>query len=177
MVIVINGMPTSGKSTFVELCKRIKDKVYVDEYSTVDFVKEIARKCGWDEQKTPKNRKFLSDLKDLLTEWKDVPFQKSVERIREIYDFAWALYRFNPEDVFIFIHCREPHEIQRFKDAFGDYCTTLLIRRPTVETDNQSNHADGQVFDYKYEHTIVNDGSLEELEEKAQEFIQSLRKI
>ena len=30
--------------------------------STVDFVKEIAARWGWDGTKTPQNRKFLSDL-------------------------------------------------------------------------------------------------------------------
>ena len=47
--------------------------------STVDKVKEIAAECGWDGVKSPKNRKFLSDLKDLLTEWGDVPY-KDIER-------------------------------------------------------------------------------------------------
>ena len=43
--------------------------------STVDFVKEVAKFCGWNGQKTPKDRKFLSDLKNILTQWNDIPYK------------------------------------------------------------------------------------------------------
>lgn len=173
MVVIINGMPTSGKSTFVELCQELQI-AHVEEYSTVDFVKEIAGECGWDGVKTPKNRKFLSDLKDLLTEWGDVPFNKTIEFINKAYD-KWAPFtRDNAKQTIIFVHCREPKEIQRFKDFYGEWCTTLLIRRPTVETNDQSNHADEQVFEYQYEHTIVNDGTIQDLIDKAYQFIREL---
>ena len=67
-----------GKTTFEAKCKELvaanstfwydeKQRMAVDVISTVDFVKQIARECGWDGVKTPRNRKFLSDLKDLLT--------------------------------------------------------------------------------------------------------------
>ncbi len=46
-VIIINGMPTAGKSTFVKLCERYYGPM-VREISTVDFVKDLAYKCGWD---------------------------------------------------------------------------------------------------------------------------------
>ena len=83
-VVVINGMPGCGKTTFEEMCSDICDPFAVeptshvpgfsegrvlgiDICSTVDFVKVVARQCGWDGTKNLKNRKFLSDLKDLLT--------------------------------------------------------------------------------------------------------------
>ena len=40
-IVVMNGMPMSGKSQFVEYCLEELGK-YGDEVSTVDFVKEIA---------------------------------------------------------------------------------------------------------------------------------------
>lgn len=75
-IIVINGFPGAGKDEFVNCCKKLIGEPYVRNISTVDFVKYIAAECGWDGTKTPENRAFLSDLKDLLTKWNDVPFKK-----------------------------------------------------------------------------------------------------
>ena len=36
----------------------------VSELSTVDFVKEVARICGWKGKKDKKDREFLHDLKE-----------------------------------------------------------------------------------------------------------------
>lgn len=75
-IVVINGFPGAGKDEFVSCCKKLIGEPYVRNISTVDFVKYIATECGWDGTKTPKNRAFLSNLKDLLIEWNDVPFKK-----------------------------------------------------------------------------------------------------
>lgn len=177
MVIIINGAPESGKSTFVKICKEQHLLGFIYEYSTVDFVKQIATECGWDGVKNAKNRKFLSDLKDLLTEWHDIPFRKSIEKVQENYQHSAEIYSISPHHVITFIHCREPEEIQKFKEYYGDdWCRTLLIRRPTVEDNDQSNHADAQVFNYKYDYEIMNDGTLNDLEQKAQDFVEEVWK-
>ena len=57
-------------------------------FSTVDKIKEIARDFGWDGEKTPKARKFLSDLKDVFTDWNDLPVRDVKSRLaslRKIY--------------------------------------------------------------------------------------------
>lgn len=165
-IIVINGAPCSGKDTFAWLCQN--HLAWCGNFSTVDFVKEVARKCGWNGTKTPENRKFLSDLKDLLTEWGDIPYKKVfVEVQRTGYDAV--RFGFDSNEVVCFIHCREPQEIQKFVDRLD--AKTLLIRRPDVESNEQSNHADAQVFDYNYDYTIVNDGTLADLEQKAVDFL------
>ena len=51
---------------------------------------------------------------------------------------------------------------------------TLLMRRAVIENDNQSNHADAEVFNYDYDYIIENNGTLEELEQKAIEFLKQL---
>lgn len=165
-IIVINGAPCSGKDTFAWLCQ--KHLTWCSNFSTVDFVKEVAHKCGWNGTKTPENRKFLSDLKDLLTEWGDIPYKKVfVEVQRAGYDAT--RFGIDSDEVVCFIHCRESQEIQKFVDRLG--AKTLLIRRPEVESNEQSNHADAKVFDYNYDYTIVNDGTLAELEHKAVDFL------
>ena len=169
-VVIINGIGGSGKDTFVELCQ--KHCHWCLNVSTVDFVKDVANFCGWDGNKNAKNRKFLSDLKDLLTEWDDVPFTKVCKKI-SLFESEMKMYDFDPnKDGIVFIHCREPKEISRFAlelDAFS-----LLIRRPAVENNEQSNHADAEVFEYPYDFVIHNEGTLEELEERAVRFLESL---
>jgi hypothetical protein len=168
-IVVINGMPRAGKDFFVSKCQ--KHLLWCGNFSTVDFVKEVAAHCGWDGTKTPENRLFLSDLKDLLTRWNDVPFKK-VERAVQRYEKEALSYDFETEDVLCFIHCREPQEIQKFVERMG--AKTLLIRRPAVEALTQSNHADQNVLSCVYDYTIKNDGSEEELEQKAIEFLKEL---
>ena len=168
-VIIINGMPRAGKDQFVSFCQ--KHLLWCGNFSTVDFVKEVAAMCGWDGTKTPLNRAFLSNLKDLLTDWGDVPFKK-VERAMETFENEAKSYDFSSDDVLCFVHCREPYEIQKFVSKLG--AKTLLIRRAGVETGAQSNHADAGVFDYDYDYVIHNDGTLDELNKKAREFVKSL---
>ena len=52
-IVVINGMPRSGKDTFVGMCQEIIGEKRCLNVSTVDFVKEVAAYCGWDKTKTP----------------------------------------------------------------------------------------------------------------------------
>ena len=61
-VFVINGSGGVGKDTFVrlvsvELNNILKRFHTVDNFSSVDKIKEIAREIGWDGQKTEKDRK------------------------------------------------------------------------------------------------------------------------
>lgn len=167
-IICINGVPRSGKSTFVEYCLSALDS-WGYEISTVDFVKEVAKYCGWNGEKTFKNRKFLSDLKDLLGEWDDVPFSKVKHGI--LHEFLGPFHQFDIETdkAIAFVHCREPQELQRFKDELG--ARTLLIRRVGVEDVVQSNHADSEVFNFEYDYIVNNEGTKEELELEANNFV------
>ena len=169
-VVIINGMPRAGKDLFVEFCQ--KYVTWCKNVSTVDFVKEVAKYCGWDGTKTPENRAFLSNLKDLLTQWNDIPL-KQVKREIEIFNREAEIYGFDTDKVLVFVHCREPHEIAKLVKELG--AITLLIRRELVETADQSNHADAEVFNYQYDYCIHNDGSLEEYEQKAVQFLHDIQ--
>jgi dephospho-CoA kinase len=169
-VIVVNGYPRSGKDTFVNFCKE-KLGAFGVSVSTVDFVKYLAAQSGWDGTKTPKNRKFLSDLKDLLTEWNDVPWKK-VEEVFESIKVECFQYGLRDSDFFLFVHSREPKEIERFQKEYG--ALTILIDREEVEG-KQSNHSDAEVMNFNYDYIINNDGTLEELKMKAMTFIESVR--
>ena len=167
-LVIINGMPMSGKSQFVEYCLKILDD-YGAEISTVDFVQELAQEAGWDGVKRPKDRKFLSDLKDLLTEWGNIPYKKIIE-FKNGFERCLELFNLDENKGVVFVHCREPEEIQKFVD--NENAITLLIRREAVENNKQSNHADSEVFNFKYDYTIENNGTLKDLEKKAHGFLE-----
>lgn len=169
-IVIINGRPGVGKDEFVKCCQNHYH--WCLNISTVDFVKEVARICGWNGEKTLKNRAFLSDLKFLLTEWNDVPYQKVKHEI-DLFRCQIKNFDFNPEEEgIVFVHCREPEEIARFCNEMD--AVALLIRRPIIEYNETSNAADEGVFDFNYDYTIVNDGTLVDLDNTAIDFLQKM---
>lgn len=162
-IYIVNGAPGSGKTTFEEFVRTFLRGEVCHIFSTVDFVKRIALFCGWDRTKTPQNRKFLSDLKDLLTKWDDVPFKKTIEDVENFQKLSA-----NP---LIFIDCREPEEIDRLVKYFN--AKSILISRAAAENAGASNHADKNILEYEYDYVINNNGSLGDLMETATSFILS----
>ena len=136
--------------------------------STIDFVKKIAKQCGWNGEKTLENRKFLSGLKDLLIEWNNVPFNKIIEDVKDI-EYEWQYYGINPDRTIIFIDCREPTEIKKLCDALN--AKSLLITCKRAEDNETSNHADQQILNYNYDIIIENNGSLKDFEHSSLDFI------
>lgn len=152
-IFIINGNACSGKDTFVSLVSKYEPTI---NFSSVDKVKEIARIIGWDGKKTEKDRKFLSDLKILCTEYNDMPFNSMKNKVEEFLNSNY--YKF------LFLHIREPLDIERAKKEFN--ARTILIKRDSIKHIT-SNMADANVFNYDYDIVIENNGTIEELDEKA----------
>lgn len=169
-IYVINGAAASGKDSFVHLCKKYAKPGRILNISTVDKVKEIAVNCGWDGTKTPENRKFLSDLKKLLTEWNDLPM-KDIEHQITLFKRDFEAWDIPIEEGIIFIHCREPEEIARLVKKFN--AQTILIRRPSAEKWEPSNPSDANVLNYKYDYVFWNDGdTFKKLDLAAKRFVE-----
>lgn len=151
-IYVVNGAPESGKTHFERYIQQ-HTEIPCFIYSTIDFVKDLAKLAGWDGTKTPKNRAFLSNLKDLLTEWNDIPFMKTKEYIQNIQQLK------PNQDLIFFIDVREPREIEKMKQQLG--AKTVCIRRFSAEQAIPSNHADSNVLEYEYDHYIFNNSTLE----------------
>lgn len=151
-VFIINGSGGCGKDTFVSL---VSDITYTTNFSSVDKVKEIARIIGWNGGKTEKDRKFLSDLKLLCTDYNDMPLKSMEHKFKEFLD---------SDSIFLFLHIREPNEIEKAKKLFN--AKTILIKRDLVEHIT-SNMADANVFNYDYDIVINNDKGLKEFGDKA----------
>ncbi len=155
-IAIVNGRGASGKTTFETMVQKIaaaRDKK-VKVISTITYVKEVAKLVGWDGGKTPEDRRFLSDLKDALTRWKDVPYQK----VKGFID----TYKESDTDL-LFIDCREPEEIARFVNDYG--ALTILVQRGEFEL--LGNHADDEVLNYQYDVVIDNNRGLDELMQEA----------
>lgn len=166
-IFVVNGLPQAGKTTFERACaKHYSGEVKI--VSTVDFVKYVAAICGWDGTKTPQNRKFLSDLKALLLEWNDVPWKKVVSELKIFAEEE----RSHKYETIVFIDSREPMEIARFSRELN--AESILITRPDLHVEAQSNSSDANVFNYDYDYIISNDGTVAEWEEKAELFLKTI---
>ena len=156
-IYITNGMARCGKDTFA---KFLNDIVPTLKYSSIDKVKDIAKLCGWDGGKTEKDRKFLSDLKLLTTEYSNMAFEAIKSKVSEFLE--------DSKHVVMLIDIREPAEIEKAKTAFG--AKTILIENKNVKTIS-SNMADANVFNYTYDYVVKNNGSLEEFKENVKKFV------
>lgn len=171
-VVVINGPAASGKDTFIEMCKKYANwKIH--NISTIDYVKNIAHECGWTGTKTPNDRWFLCELKKLLSSYNDSPYQVVAHLINEIK----LTHQTSPTvtNEVVFVHVREPLEIKRW---VADYdALTLKVERNDNAMGAQYNTSDMSVDDYVYDYVVDNNGSLDELEAEAGNFLHRLGEL
>ena len=169
-IVIINGRAGVGKDQFVTEVKNLIGEYRCYNHSTVEFTKFVAICAGWRQDKTPENRLFLSKLKKLLTEWDDIPYKKALIEVRDCERYAKA-HKCEDQSV-LFIHCREPEEIERFVTGLDAH--TLLIKRAAADEVEQSNPSDENVENYAYDVIVDNNGTIEELRESARTYIEQV---
>lgn len=158
-IYVTNGSAQNGKDSFAEFLGKY---ISVYKYSSIDLVKDMLEFAGVPkEPKTEEYRLLCSDLKDRLTKYDDIPF-------KDITSIVTDFKNNKIETEVLLIDIREPEEIARAVETFG--AETILIRNHNVRK-IESNHADRDVENYKYDYIIENDGTLEQLERVAKLFI------
>ena len=163
IAIVINGRGGVGKDTLCELAAR---HFRVKNISSVTPIKEIATMCGWDGQKNPKSRKFLSDLKQLCVDFNDFPTNWAYKEYLEFLE---------SEDEVFFVHIREGVEIQKFIDRTEGVAVALLVRGGSrMNHGILGNASDDEVENYTYDYYYTNDKTIEEAEI---EFVALLQKM
>ena len=161
-VIVTNGSGQWGKDTFAKI---LNEYIPLEKYSSIDLIKDIARIGGWNGIKEEKDRKFLSDLKLLFSDYNDLPYKDVCRKILEIQNN-------NKEIELILIDIREPEEIEKIKNKFN--ATTVLIKNNNVDIIT-SNMADANVLNYKYDYVVDNSGDIDSLEDEVLKFITFLK--
>ena len=160
-IFVINGMAQSGKDTFISMVAR---KIAVKNYSSVMYIKEVALSLGWNGNKDECSRKFLSDLKRLSSEYNDFPYRKIGETIEEFYE--------DEINEVLFIHIREPEEITRIKIDYPEIQTILIVNRNVGHI--TSNESDANVYNYEYDIVYHNEGTLRDLQQVADKFVEEV---
>jgi hypothetical protein len=148
LVIVINGSGGVGKDTLCELSKKELKTVSV---SSVDPIKALAKQGGWQGEKDDKGRLLLVRLKQAFVDYNDLPFLYLMEQYHAFL---------KSDNEILFMHIREPQEIQKIKDAIGSACKTLLVSRNTGVV--WHNSVDSGVNNYTYDYTYHNDLPLAE---------------
>ena len=145
IAIVINGKGASGKDTFCEVVGKYYDVV---NRSSITPIKEIATIYGgWCGGKELKDRKFLSDLKDLFSNYNDLP---NVYSVNEFKSFM------NGEAEVFFIHIREPENIMKFIKSVDGKCVTLLIKGGKSNQERYGNKSDDEVENFDYDFVFYN---------------------
>lgn len=158
-VVIINGYPGSGKDTFAELCGEFAK---VDNVLTSTPAKNALQLLGWNGEKTPEARDLLSVLIEASYEHFNGPVNYVMEKIEE------------SDSEIIFVHVREPKNIDLFKEHIPGLMT-LFIERDT-QKQSYSNDSDNDVENYVYDVCIANNGTVEQLKECAEAFTGLVKK-
>ena len=157
-VFIINGMARSGKDTFCNFVSEMYNDTY--HFSIVDLTKDYAKQLGWNGEKDEKGRKFLCELKRITDEYDDRNFQ----RVKDIIE------RLNIEsdNMVYLVDMRETQDIERARKELD--AKIVFIKNSNVPIIN-SNYADAGVFNINYDIEIDNSGTLDDLKDKAKDFI------
>lgn len=156
-IIILNGKGASGKDTLVSM---LGNKYSCLHDSSINPIKECAKIVGWNGTKTDKDRKFLADLKKLVTEYNDYT---NTYLTKVCFSFLR-----DDENSFLFIDIREPVYIESFfkyiVPIIGRLCPkentmnvkTLLIRSKRTQ-DHTYGTVDDDVDNYEYDMIYDND--------------------
>ena len=142
----------------------------VSELSTVDFVKEVARICGWKGKKEKKDREFLHDLKEAMEKWDNIPNKKVLEDAENIIKNYLGLNHL------FFVNIREPQSIESFSQLVMEqgYETPIKI---LMESNMSSNEVDSivqEIKSIKYDKIYKNNVTLKDLTNTAGDFIEEI---
>lgn len=172
-VILIGGKARSGKDTLAdflieELEKQGKKvcKIQVGQY-----IKYYAMKYfGWDGEEETKPRDLLIELGTEVIRKKidpDFHINRLIEDIKVLSYFY---------DTFVVSDVRFPVEIEKPKKEFENVTTIKMIRNSDELNESQKNHVTETGLDSfnDFTYIIENEGSLEELKEKAIDILKEI---
>ena len=174
-ILILCGKARSGKDTSAsyikEYCEKKNLKILNLQYSS--YIKEYAKKISdWDGSEETKPRELLQTLgTDIIRNKIDENFfvNKLIDDIK-VYSFFF--------DVITISDARFKIEVDTPKDNFKDVFAIQVVR-PNFDnglTEKEKQHrTEIDLDDYdKYDYQIINDGSIEELEEKIKNILEEV---
>ena len=164
IVILINGYNGVGKDTLVDSAKMVTSES-IHNISTVDKIKEAAVILGWNGIKDDTARAALHDLKKLSNKY----FNHSRSYVEN--------FTRQHSNCFIFVHCREPLELEYFKKFIPEVkpdteCYSLLVTNDRVTP--ADNAADQGVFEFTYDFIVKNNSTIEDLQKEARNLLENI---
>lgn len=169
-VIIINGLPLSGKDTFVGFVKHAvtaDGRIGFEELSSIQSVKDMLHDIGVNvTNKTDADRKLLSEIGDSLEAHSMYKTTKMIKAVNKFHNNT------RMHGVY-FLYIREPGMIKYAEGYFKNNptitCETLVINSVRGKS-NLTNSADSSVHKISYKHHVENNGSLGELARAADMF-------
>lgn len=166
-IIVINGKGGCGKDT---LCDIAAKHYAVLNVSSITPIKEMASIIGWEGAKTENDRKFLSDLKALVTQYND---GANNYLLKMTEDFI------SSDNEIMFVHIREPESIEHFKETVVHLAPeikvlTLLVKREIQKYYVFGNKSDDEVGNYSYDFIYDNNTDVDKIEETFMPFFENM---
>ncbi len=164
--VVINGIATCGKDTFISLLDHSESGLMVNNFSSIDPFRNMPKQFGWSGEKDDDYRMCLKTLKKASTYMNDYPSRYLEFQRNQILEKYEGLF----QDVIFFYHIREPEEIDKFKKRIPTAKTVLVektgIRIPESEE---------CVLNYKYDYIVENNLDLKTLKDSAITLLEGLR--
>lgn len=161
-VIVINGKARAGKDTAIACMRNIlkANGIESEAFSSIDPVRQMLHRAGLNtDAKTPADRALLAEVGDSVEKHS---YFRSTRSFMEIHGFFM-----NTEDrpAVVFLHVREPAIIERIggKVRSRGWRMVHIFVRSDREEDVTSNAADMGVANMRYDTTIHNNGTLDDL--------------
>jgi len=162
-IIIINGLPGSGKDAFVNIVKQLIPDKSVINISSVDYIKNVLRnQFNISDFKVPAVRNIIANINELS----DVNFNHTLKSIRFHIENE-------DRDVLVFLHMREPHKIKLVKSIFENVVTLYIERNIDIDK-NIVNSSDLNTDKYKYDYYINNNAGINNLKDEAELFINKL---
>lgn len=157
-VIIINGLPRSGKDTVVERLTEHLGRLEwcCASFSSIDPVRELLMRNGFPiARKTEADRKLMAAVGDALEDYNAFKTRGCVQFVEQ------ALADF------VFIHMREPAMIARLTEMLLESLPGVRVVTLFVEGRGEritSNAADANVENYAYDLRVGNYGDLVDLD-------------
>jgi hypothetical protein len=164
-IVVIAGWARSGKDTFVNQLIKNDNSIYY--WSTIDPFKSFLESgLSLRYNGSPEMRELLSDLKSCVLKYSKTHFIYMIEEYIETH-----LGKFSH----IVTQMREKDQLDLFKNHFRENVILVYITRPNKKDESITvlEPNIGSLWQYIYvdfDVLIENDGSIEDLQKKADEF-------
>lgn len=172
-IFIINGSGGTGKDTFVQLCSnhlkiRNTSKIIPAKRALCEL---LGVSMEWLEaNKTEEIRRMLVKLNSMAIRHGDYPTRFVMEQVDE--------FLCSEQEQVMFIHIREPEEIDKVKNLINDKIAPMKVSTVLVVSDRvkqiTSNPADANVLNYKYDVVIDNSQGIRHLSDEAGIFCTSL---